>query len=65
MNMIHDTKTKKNNVLKVKFEVLTAASMKMTFFWVVESCSLVEHCRRSKGAYCLQHRSDDGGSKEL
>jgi hypothetical protein len=28
----------------LRFEVLTAASMKMAIFWVVAPCSLVEVC---------------------
>jgi hypothetical protein len=38
----------------VRFEVLTAASMKMAVIWVVEPCSLVD-----------RNRPDDGGSKDL
>jgi hypothetical protein len=38
----------------VRFQVLTAASMKMAVFWVVAPCSLVDVYRR-----------DDGGSKYL
>jgi hypothetical protein len=38
----------------VRFQVLTAASMKMTVFWVVAPCSLVEF-----------YRLDDGGSKHI
>jgi hypothetical protein len=30
------------NISTVRFEVLTAASMKMAVFWVVAPCSLVE-----------------------
>jgi hypothetical protein len=37
------------NKLEVRFEVLTAASMKMTIFWVVVLCSLVEVYRRFRG----------------
>jgi hypothetical protein len=37
----------------VRFQVLTAASMKMTVFWDVAPCSLVEIYRRFRGAYCL------------
>jgi hypothetical protein len=32
----------RNYVIKVGFEVLTAASMKMAVFWAVAPCSLVE-----------------------
>jgi hypothetical protein len=40
----------------VRFQVLTAASMKMAVFWVVAPCSLVEVYWRFRGACCLhQH----------
>jgi hypothetical protein len=39
----------------VRFQVLTAASMKITIFWDVAPCSLVEVYRRFRGAYCLDH----------
>jgi hypothetical protein len=37
----------------VRFQVLTAASMKMAVFWVVVPCNLVEVYRRFGNAYCL------------
>jgi hypothetical protein len=37
----------------LRFQVLTAASMKMAVFWVVAPCSLVEVYRRFRGACCL------------
>jgi hypothetical protein len=37
----------------VRFQVLTAASLKMTVFWDVESCKLIETDRRFRGVYCL------------
>jgi hypothetical protein len=42
----------------VRFQVLTAASMKIAVFWVVVPCSLVEVYRRFRGACCLQHQGD-------
>jgi hypothetical protein len=45
----------------VRFQVLTAMRMKMTVFWDVAPCSLVEINRRFRGAY----RPDDGGSNHL
>jgi hypothetical protein len=36
-----------------RFQVLTAASMKMIAFWDITSCSLIEVYRRFRGAYCL------------
>jgi hypothetical protein len=41
------------------------ANMKITVFWDVGPCSLVEIGRRFKGAYCLHYSLDDGGSKHL
>jgi hypothetical protein len=32
--------------------------MKMTVFWDVAPCSLVEIYRRFRGAYCLHHQGD-------
>jgi hypothetical protein len=43
----------------VRFQVLTAASMKMTLIWNVAPCNLVEVYRRFKGAYCLHHQGDE------
>jgi hypothetical protein len=37
----------------VRFQVLTAASMKMVAFWGMVLCSLVEVDRRFRGAYCV------------
>jgi hypothetical protein len=45
----------------VRFQVLTAASMKVTVFWDVTPCSLVEVYRRFRGACCLHHQ---GGCPE-
>jgi hypothetical protein len=39
--------------LKLRFQVLTAASMKMTVFWDVALYSLVEVYRRFRGAYSI------------
>jgi hypothetical protein len=49
----------------VRFQVLTAADMKMAVFWVVAPCSLVEVYRRFRGACCRHHQGDpdDGGNK--
>jgi hypothetical protein len=41
----------------VRFQFLTAVSMKMAVLWVVEQCSLVEVYRRFRGVYCLHHQS--------
>jgi hypothetical protein len=34
--------------------------MKMTVFWDVAPCSLVEIYLRFRGAYCLNHQGNDG-----
>jgi hypothetical protein len=49
----------------VRFQVLTAASMKFRVFWDVAPCSLIEVCGRFRGAYCLNDQDDDEGSKRL
>jgi hypothetical protein len=61
INEIHDDIRGKNN---------TFCNLKLTLFWVVAPCSLVEVYRRFKDACCLHyqggaHRPDDGGSKHL
>jgi hypothetical protein len=45
----------------VRFQVLTAASMKLRVFWDVVPCSQVDVDRRFRGAYCLHHHCSDGG----
>jgi hypothetical protein len=37
----------------VRFQVLTAASLKITAFCDIEPCSVVEVDRRFRGVYCL------------
>jgi hypothetical protein len=49
-------------LILVRFQVLKALSMKMTVFWDIAPCSLMEIAQRFSGAYCP---SDDGGSKHL
>jgi hypothetical protein len=41
--------------LKIRFEVLTATSMKMTVFWDVAPCSRIDIDWRFGWAYCLHH----------
>jgi hypothetical protein len=43
----------------VRFQVLTAASMKIRAFWDMAPCSLVAVDRRFRGAYCLHHQGDE------
>jgi hypothetical protein len=59
-------RTKEGNIwrtrlVRVGFEVLTAVRTKMTVFWVVALCSLVEVCQRFRGPCCLHHQ----GSKDI
>jgi hypothetical protein len=42
----------------LRFQDLTAISMKVTVFWDVVPCSLVESDRCFKGAYCLHYQDD-------
>jgi hypothetical protein len=54
------------SLILVRFQVLTAASMKIIVFWDVAPCSLIEVYQRFRGTYCIHHHSpDDGGSKHL
>jgi hypothetical protein len=41
----------------MRFQVLTAASMKMTVFWDFAPCSLVEIDRRFRGALMMEAAS--------
>jgi hypothetical protein len=54
---------------KLRFQVLTAASMKMAVSWDVVPYSLVEVYRRFRGDCCLHHqgthRPHKGDSKHL
>jgi hypothetical protein len=44
----------------------TSTWKKMAVFRDVAPCSLVEVCRRFRGAFCLHHQNnDDGGNKNL
>jgi hypothetical protein len=50
----------RNSMLKtvftqVRFQILTAASIRMTAFWETAPYNLVEVDRRFRGAYCLHH----------
>jgi hypothetical protein len=48
-----------NRCVWVRFQVLTATSMKMSVFWDVAPCILVDTGRRFRGAYCLHHQGND------
>jgi hypothetical protein len=52
-------------VMKVRFQVLTAAGMKVIAFWDVAPCSLVEVYQRFRGACWLYRQGYDWGSKHL
>jgi hypothetical protein len=45
--------------IHVRFQVLTAASMKMRTFYHIAPCSLVEVYRKFRGACCLRHQGVD------
>jgi hypothetical protein len=47
-----------DNSFYVRFQVLTAASMKMAVVWDLGSCSLVETDRRFRGVCCLHHQDE-------
>jgi hypothetical protein len=53
----------------VRFQVLTATSIKMAVLWDVPPCSLLEIDRRLRGVYYLHNqgynRPDDEGSKHI
>jgi hypothetical protein len=48
-----------DNQLAVRFQVLTAASMKMTVFRDVALCSLVQVSQNFRCAYCIHHQADE------
>jgi hypothetical protein len=48
----------------VRFQVLTAASMKFRVFWDVLPCSQVDVNRRFRCAYCLHHQGDEWALRE-
>jgi hypothetical protein len=43
----------------VKFKVLTATRVKMTVYWDVAPCSVVDINRRFIGYYCLHDQGDE------
>jgi hypothetical protein len=43
---------------QLRLKILTATSIKMTVYWDVVPCSLVEIDRRFRGACCLSHQGD-------
>jgi hypothetical protein len=49
----------------VRFQGLTAASMKMPPFWDIAPCSLLGVDRRFRDAYSLHHQGDEAGGSYL
>jgi hypothetical protein len=43
----------------VRFQVLTASSIKLRVIWNVAPCSHVEVDRHFRGAYCLHHQGNE------
>jgi hypothetical protein len=55
----YDLVLRKTNVCHcVRFQFITAASIKMTVFWDVAPCSLVDVYRRFTGDCCLHVQGD-------
>jgi hypothetical protein len=51
--------THRQTVWYLRFQVLTAASMKFRVFWDVLPCSEVDVDRCFRGKYCLHHLGDE------
>jgi hypothetical protein len=61
----HYNKHRLNTKSLVRFQVLTATSMKIAVFWDVPLKSLVESDWCFRGAYCLHHRGDHSPHQPL
>jgi hypothetical protein len=48
-----------NSTYIVRFQALMVASMKVTAFWDIELCILIEVGQHFRGAYCLHHQGYD------
>jgi hypothetical protein len=48
----------------VRFQVITATSMKIAIFWDVAPCSLVDADRRFRGTYSLHYQGDENLIKQ-
>jgi hypothetical protein len=55
----------RNLIFCLRFQVLTAASMKFRVFCDVLPCSQINVDRRFRDACCLRHSPDDGGNTHL
>jgi hypothetical protein len=53
------TNNKNDRKIFVRFQVLTAVSMKMIAYWNIAPCSLVVEDLRFRGSYCLHHQGDE------
>jgi hypothetical protein len=54
------------HIFTVRFHVLVVASKKITAFWDVGQCSVVDVYWRFRDAYCLRrHRPDDGDNTHI
>jgi hypothetical protein len=49
-------------LIRVRFHVLKALSVKTAAFWDIALCTLLEVERLFRGAYFLHHCTDDGGN---
>jgi hypothetical protein len=42
----------------MRFQVLTAAAIEMTVFWIIAQCSLIQVDRRFRGAFYRLYQGD-------
>jgi hypothetical protein len=54
-----------NWYIRLIYQILTAASMKMTVFCDIAPCSVIEVDQRIRTTYCLRHHPDYRGKKPL
>jgi len=59
------TKKRTNKFICVRIQAVMVPIAKMISLRNTAPCSLVEVVRRFRGAYCLHHLSDDGGSTHV
>jgi ribosomal protein S12 len=52
-------KIRRSGKPSVRFQILTAASVKFRAVWDVAPCSHVEVDRRFRGVYCLHHQGSE------
>jgi hypothetical protein len=51
-------------MLFVRCQVVTTVSFKMTVFWNIGRCILLEVGRRFRRAYCLKNQGDRGSTSQ-